>query len=203
VESFPPVYSGSPFLFKICCILDNRKEKTTMSTRKSICILFGILVILAWALESAVQVGAETMNYRFFTWVIRGEDVPVNDVEGHMVGIAIRGAFWVFENGEVATITHVATRDLIKGSGPFMQYVTVNFADGSIIIIKSQGALGGTATGALASGGWTSEIIKGTGRFEGIKGTQTAKAKYLPIIKGEAGARGYGEGTITYTLPPK
>ncbi len=174
-----------------------------MATRKSMWVLFGILLISAWVLGSAIQAGAETMNYRFYTWVIRGEDVPVGDVEGHMVGIAIRGAFWAFENGEVATITHVATRDLIKGSGPFMQYVTVNFADGSTIIIKSHGTLGGTAAGALATGGWTSEIIKGTGRFTGIKGTATSKAKYLPIIKGEAGARGYGEGTITYTLPSK
>ena len=174
-----------------------------MASRKSIWVLIGILAITAWVLGSAIHAGAETMNYKFYTWVIRGEDVPIGDVEGHMVGIAIRGAFWTFENGEVATITHVATRDLIKGSGPFMQYVTVNFADGSTIIIKSQGTLGGTAAGALASGGWTSEIIKGTGRFQGIKGTQSAKAKYLPLEKGEAGPKGYGEGTITYTLPPK
>jgi hypothetical protein len=55
----------------------------------------------------------------------------------------------------------------------------------------------------FGSGGWKSEIIKGTGRFEGIKGTQSAKAKYLPLEKGEGGSKGYGEGTITYTLPPK
>jgi hypothetical protein len=47
------------------------------------------------------------------------------------------------------------------------------------------------------------EIIKGIGRFEGIKGTQSAKAKYLPIEKGEAEPKGYREGTITYTLSPK
>jgi hypothetical protein len=174
-----------------------------MATKKSMWVLFGILAISAWVLGSAIQAGAETMNYKFYTYVIKGDDVPVGDVEGHLVGYNVRGAFYVFENGEIATINHVATRDLIKGSGPFMQYVTVNFADGSTIIIKSQGMLGGTATGALASGGWTSEIIKGTGRFEGIKGTQSAKAKYLPVEKGEAGAKVYGEGTITYILPSK
>jgi len=89
----------------------------------------------------------------------------------------------------------------VKGSGTFMQYVTLKFEDGSTITIKSQGTVGGY-TGA-GTGGWASEIIKGTGRFEGIKGTQSAKAKYLPGEKGEAGPKGYGEGTITYTLPPK
>jgi hypothetical protein len=180
-----------------------KKEETIMATKKSMWVLFGILVISAWVLGSAIQAGAETMNYKFYTWVIKYEIVPVGDVEGHTVGFGMRGSFLVFENGEVATSNVVLTTDLIKGSGPFMQYVTIKFEDGSTIMVKSQGTVGGKATGAVASGGWTSEIIKGTGRFEGIKGTQTAKAKYLPVEKGEAGAKGYGEGSITYTLPSK
>ena len=74
---------------------------------------------------------------------------------------------------------------------------------GNTDIIKSKGTVGGAAVGAYTSGGWTSEIIKGTGRFEGIKGTQSAKAKYLPIEKGEAGPKGIAEGSINYTLPSK
>jgi hypothetical protein len=141
-----------------------------------------------------------TLNYKFYTYTIKGESVPIGDVEGHTLGLMTRGSFYVFESGEVAMVNTVVTGDLMKGSGPFMQYATLNFEDDSTIIIKSQGTVGGAA-GAQATGGWKSEIIKGTGRFEGIKGTQTAKAKYLPVGKGEAGPRGYGEGTITYTLP--
>ena len=174
-----------------------------MDTRKSILLLFGILMISAWVLGSAIQVGAETMNYKFYTWVIKRESVPVGDVEGHTVGLVVRGAFYVFENGEIATINHVATNDLVKGSGSFMQYVTINFGDGSTIIIKSQGMHTGTSVAAPTSGEWTSEIVKGTGRFEGIKGTQTAKAKYLSVEKEEAGPKGFGEGSINYTLPSK
>jgi hypothetical protein len=176
-----------------------KKEDMTMATKKSLRILIGICVISAWVLGSAMQVRAETLNYKFYTWAIKGQEAPVGDVEGHTVGLQMRGAFYVFENGEVATINHVATYDLIEGAGPLMQYVTINFADGSTIMIKSQGTMGAGA----ASGAWTSEIIKGTGRFEGITGTQSAKAKYLPVEPGEAGPRGYGEGTITYTLPSK
>ncbi len=168
-----------------------------MTAKKSVWALFSILVIPAWVLGSAILAGAETLNYKFYTWAIKSESVPVGDAEGHTVTLTTRGAFYVFENGELATTNIVATGDLIKWSGPFMQYVTINFADGSTIIIKSQGTLGGSA------GGWTSEIIKGTGRFVGIKGTQSAKVKYLPVEKGEAGPKGYGEGTINYTLPSK
>jgi hypothetical protein len=174
-----------------------------MATRKSIWVLFGILIISAWVLGSAIQAGAETLNYKFYTWGTKSESVPVGDVEGHTLGLATRGAFYVFENGEVATINTVSTRDLIKEAGPIMQYVTMKFADGSTIIIKSRGTLGKPAAGSYSAGEWTSEIIKGTGRFEGIKGTQSAKAKYLPVEKGEVLPRGYGEGTINYTLPKK
>jgi hypothetical protein len=182
----------------------SKKEEMIMAARKSMWVLFGILVISAWVLGSAIQVGAETLNYKFYTYVIKQEDVPVGDVEGRNVGIRVRGAFYVFEKGEIATTNSVNTQDLVKGSGPYMGYATINFEDGSTIIMKSQGTTTGRAPGrSYATGEFTSEIIKGTGRFEGIKGTERAKAKYLPLIKGDPGSRGYGEGTITYTLPTK
>ena len=133
--------------------------------------------------------------------MIKAENIPVADVEGHTVFLQVRGAFYVFENGEVGNSRVIVTGDFSKGSGPFMQYVTLTFEDGSTIIIKSQGTVGTSAAGTSA-GGWKSEIIKGTGRFEGIKGTHAAKAKYLPVEKGLP-QEGYGEGTFTYTLPSK
>ncbi len=168
-----------------------------MATKRSMWVLFGILVITAWVLGPAIQAGAENMNFKLYTYVMKAERIPVEDVEGHFVRLIVRGAFYAFENGEVATVSSVSTEGLINLSGPFTIYSTVTFADGSTIILKGQGTAGGRA------GGWTSEIIKGTGRFAGIKGTLTSKAKYLPTEKGEPGARGYGEGTITYTLPSK
>jgi hypothetical protein len=129
--------------------------------------------------------------------VTKWEAVPIGDAEGHTLGFGTRGAFYVFENGEVATINQVSTMDSVKGSGAYMQYLTIKFQDGSTIIVKSEGTYG------AGKADYKSEIIKGTGRFEGIKGTQTAKVKFLPREEGEAGPKGYGEGTITYTLPPK
>ncbi len=170
-----------------------------MTTKKSLRVLVGICVISACVLGATMQAGAETLNYKTYTWVIKWERAPVGDVEGHAVNLVVRGGFNVFENGEVATANAVGTNDYINGAGPFMQYVTIKFPDGSTIMYKSQGTMGAGG----GAGAYTSEIIKGTGRFEGIKGTQSAKLKYLPLEPGEAGARGYGEGTITYTLPSK
>jgi hypothetical protein len=135
--------------------------------------------------------------------VTKQELVPVGDVEGHTVGFTLRSSFLVFEDGEVATVNAVITNDAIGGSGSFMQYVTMKFSDDSTIIVKSQGTFGTPVGGSYTAAGWKSEVIKGTGRFEGIKGTVTSKAKYLPVEKGEPGPKGIGEGTLTFTLPSK
>jgi hypothetical protein len=179
------------------------KEETIMVTKTSMRVLFGILVISTWVLGSSIQAGAETLNFKFYVWVVRTEKVPVNDVEGHIVALVQRGGFYVFENGEIATIERVSMNDLIKGSGSATVYETINFADGSTIMLKGQSTLRGTAVGQHTSGEGTSEIIKGTGRFEGIKGTGSAKTKFIPAEKGEAGSKQYGEGIIVYTLPSK
>jgi hypothetical protein len=174
-----------------------------MATKRSMGALFIILVISAWFFGSTIQAGAETLNYKVYTWVIKLESLPVGDVEGHTVNFGMRGVFYVFENGEIATGNNIFTTDLIKGSGSLMQYLTMKFADGSTIVVKGQGTIGGAAVRAITSAGWTNEIIKGTGRFEGIKGSQSGTAKFLPLEPGEAGQRNYGEGILTYTLPSK
>jgi hypothetical protein len=179
-----------------------KKEEMIMITKKSMWVLFGILVISTWVLGSAMQVGAETMNYKFYSWMNKREAVSVDDVEGHIVTLAQRGGFYVLENGEIATIKRVSMNDVIKGADSAVAYETITFADGSTIVLKSQTTLRG-AEGTTRSGEYTGEILKGTGRFQGIKGNQTAKAKILPVEKGEAGSRQYGEGTLTYTMPSK
>jgi len=96
----------------------------------------------------------------------------------------------------------VILSDVIKGSGSTILYSTITFADGSTIILKAQTTLEGKGAGISAARG-TTEIIKGTGRFEGIKGTGTGTLKFLPLERGEAGRKGIGESILTYTLPPK
>jgi hypothetical protein len=108
-----------------------------------------------------------------------------------------RKSIIVFDNGEVASQSCVITGDSIKGYGSSLRYSTMTFSDDSTIIIKEQ--VTRTETAGVSKG----EIIKGTGRFKGIKGTVTAKGRLLPVEKDEVGPKGIGESTITYTLPSK
>ena len=79
----------------------------------------------------------------------------------------------------------------------------MTFSDGSTILIKANVISTEAAVLAPTSSKSTGEIIKGTGRFEGIKGIGTVTTKYFLVEEGETGARGIGEGTLTYTLPTK
>jgi hypothetical protein len=179
------------------------KEETTMATRKSMWVLFGIFVISAWILGSTIQAGAETLKFKIYSYETKTESVPVGDVEGHNLILSTRNGFCVLENGEVATQITVFIGDFIKQSGSTTAYHTLTFADGSTIISKALGGIErAAAAGPLASRG-AREIIKGTGRFEGIKGTGAGTSKFLPIEKGETIPKAIGEVTLTYNLPTK
>ena len=173
-----------------------------MTTKKLIWVLFRILVIVGWIVGSAIQVGAETMNYKCYSHVVKADYGLIGDVEDHTFGMETRRSICVFENGDVATGIAFVAGDYIKGAGSNTSYATTTFADGSTIITKRQMAV--TAPGGgLASGALKGEIIKGTGRFEGIKGSITSRTKWLPVEKGEAGPKTITEYIITYTLPAK
>ncbi len=168
-----------------------------MAQKKSIGVLFGILVISVWILGSGIEAGAETMKFKVYGYETKAESVSIGDVEGHTLALRTRSAFCVLENGEVATQIAVMLGDFIKQSGSVVAYQTITFSDGSTIITKAQGSIGPSAQEG------TREIIKGTGRFVGIKGTGTGTSKFLPVEKGEAGPKSIGELILTYTLPPK
>ena len=175
-----------------------------MTIKKSIAMWGFIILSIGVCLTAfATPTSAETMKFKLHSYATNAERALIGGVEGHTLGFGVRRGILVFENGENGTEILVLTSDTIKGSGPILSYATMTFADGSTIMIKSQGTLGGTAVGVFTWSENTGEIIKGKGRFEGIKGIQTRRMKYFPLEKGEDAPKGIGEGTINYTLPSK
>ena len=168
-----------------------------MATKKLMWSFIILLVAWFWLMGFATPVSAETLKFKVYAYETKAESVPVDDVEGHTLNLRTRRAFCILENGEVATQSAVMLGDFIKQSGSIIAYQTITFADGSTIITKAQGSIGPSASRG------TREIIKGTGRFEGIKGTGTGTSKFFPVEKGEAGPKAIGEFILTYTLPPK
>ena len=173
-----------------------------MATKKSMWVLFGILVISAWVLGFAVQAGAETMKGRTATTVTKNENIPVGDEEGHVVGLQITQGLAFFENGEIAKMRAHSLLDSTTGKGSQMiVYNIFTFEDGSTIVTRNQRLMVADQSGNL-SAKTTIELIKGTGRFEGIKGTGSSTGKNFPASKEEAG-RVTNDITWTYILPTK
>jgi len=174
-----------------------------MATKKVIWVLFGILVISAWVLGSAIQAGAETLKFRVSLTETKILTMPVNDVEGHILGLQTMEGLAFLENGEIARVKQYSAFDYIPGKGSqSFGYSLTTFEDGSTIEGRSQNILVPDQSGTF-SYKRTTEAIKGTGRFEGIKGTSSStRGKLFERVKGGP-LLATTDVTMTYTLPPK
>ena len=162
-----------------------------------------IFVIGIWILGFVPEATAETLDWKYFTHALRAEVFPIPDVEGHFVRFTLREGVYIFQNGEMAWAKQAVYNDLIKGAGPLDVYTIITFQDGSTITAHSKMRIEATPAGVQTGGKVTGEIIHGTGRFQGIKGTTTSSVKSLPPEKGEPAGKALGEGTFVYTLPSK
>ncbi len=178
-----------------------KKSKVTVSFLG----IIGILLIATLLLVPATQARAETVKFRVVNYLVRVEWSPVGDVEGHLIGFFLRGGLVFYENGEVATYSARGSFDSIKGRSSYEGYGLTTFEDGSTIVSKIQGTLTPIEGTKQRSGKGTGEYIKGTGRFEGIKGSLSYTGKQVtPYSKKEGTfSDAYYDVTATYTVPSK
>ena len=168
-----------------------------MATKKAMWVFFCILFVAASVLGSVAQVMAETWKVKLMYHKMKVERFPIPDAEGHAIAWLVSEGVKIYDNGEFGWHKCVSILDGINGVGPISIYGTDTFQDGSTMTTHSKG----TSSGPTYQ--FTGEIIHGTGRFQGIKGTIMSTGKTLPLEKGEIAGRTVGEGTITFTLPPK
>jgi hypothetical protein len=143
-----------------------------MTTRKMNWGIFGMLAVTFLILGSAVEAGAETLTCRCVTNIIKMEVLPFPDIEGHKLFLNMRDGLALFENGDFATCQVYIVNDL-GGRQPMIQgYLIISFIDGSSIVSLFHQTVASDPSGKFAiTTKSTGEIIKGTGRFEGLKGS--------------------------------
>jgi hypothetical protein len=171
--------------------------------KKALAITIGAVVLAAcWGII-VTNAAADTSKSKVTSYVTKMEVLPVPDVPGHLYGIYERRGVAIFENGEEAAYWNCGMFDLINKSGPYQGYCILTYKDGSTIIIKNKGTLMIPKGGKSPVSEGTGIYIKGTGRFEGIKGTLTFKGHYItPYSKDTKGDMIFST-TGTYTLPSK
>jgi hypothetical protein len=90
-----------------------------MAPKKSIWILIGTAVIMAWLFGSITQAGAQTYTVKcqesgHFPQVHR---IEVGDVPGHLLVVGDMAGVRSCDDGSVATISYKFTTDMTKGVG--------------------------------------------------------------------------------------
>jgi hypothetical protein len=161
------------------------------------------LLILAILLTATMVAGAQvnkTVHFKGVNYEITGTFYPVGDpADGHFVGISVRRGLTTFETGEIGAASSVEYIDVMKGVGTSSGYATITFDDGSSFTTRIDNHFSIGPKG-LATASIKTEYAKGTGRFEGIKGTEVISARQISSAKDFAGFTEL-EGTATYTLP--
>lgn len=166
--------------------------------------LIGILLIAALLLVPATQAWAKQTKYRLFSYLTKVEWIAVPDVERHSVILYERRGVVIYENGETAAYHTRGTADSIKGESSFHGYSDTLFKDGSTIITEYTGTMWFPPGEKLRIMKGEGKYIKGTGRFEGIKGKYSYTGKYVtPYTKDETKGETVVDVTGNYTLPKK
>ncbi len=163
---------------------------------------FVMVAVAILGLFMAVSLaGAETIKGRTVYHFNKVEVVKVGDAPGHIVGVAEGSGLNSLDNGEVAAYSNKITFDYIDGSGTFEGYGLNTYEDGSVTVAKAQGTTKALPGGKVSLFEGTYFFLKGTGRFEGIKGSGSLTGKRIVPIG--AGAECYMDTTETYTLPAR
>ncbi len=150
----------------------------------------------------ATQAKAETVKSTVTSSLAKVELVPVTDVKGHMVGLYERRGVAVYENGDVGAYHTRGTFDFTNSNGPFQGYSEITFEDGSMTIIKYQGTMRKAEGQKLPDFSGKGEYIKGTGRFQGIKGNMSFNGRYItPYTPDKTKGDVFINATASYTLP--
>jgi len=160
-----------------------------------------LIVLTCFCFLSAKQTAAETIKFKIISHISKLEILPIEDTDGHMIGIYKRTGLALFEDGKVATVESQSTFDGIKGKGTFQGYSMLTHEDGSTTVSKHTGSMWRIQDGKFRLEKGRGEYIKGTGKFRGIKGTSSwTGRRYTPYVKG-IGADNLIDVTAIYTLP--
>jgi len=175
-----------------------------MTTIKRNWGIIGILLIAALLLLPATQAVAKTVKYKIIAPLTKFEWIVVPDVEKHAVTLYERRGVVIYENGETAAYHTRGTADTIKGLGSFHGYSDVLHKDGSTAMFEYTGTLTLAPGDKMRTIKGEGKYIKGTGRFEGVKGKTSFNGKYVtPYTKDGTKGDIVLDGTATYTVPKK
>ena len=170
--------------------------------RKIMVSILTLVMFVAFGLVGT-QAKAETVKFTVTNYITKVEAIPVPDVEGHVLILGERRGVAVFEDGSTAAYHTRFKCDFVKFHGPCEGYTDLTYPDGSKSIVKYELTVEIPAGKKLPALKGKGDFIKGTGRFEGIKGTVSFNGYYVTPYGEETKGDMVVYITSNYTLPSK
>ena len=168
---------------------------------KKLIYLFVISFILSFTFKIYPNnAKAEDVEYQITSYLVRVDFIPVPDVDKHGIGIYERRGIAIFKDGETAAYHGYGIWDFIDNNGPFQGYSTLTYKDGSTTMVKYSGNMVKEPE-KLPTYMGKGEYIKGTGKYEGIKGNYSFSAKYITPYNKETKGDVVVNAKVSYTLP--
>ena len=160
-----------------------------------------VMVSIVLAIVFSVSIAlAEEAEWTVASYITKAELLPVPDAEKHAVGMYERRGVANFKNGETAAYHTRGTYDFTMGNGPFRGYTDMTYNDGSMVVVKYTGELA-SEPGKLPTLTGKGEYVKGTGKYEGIKGNISFTGKYITPHNEETKGDQIVNAKGTFTLP--
>ena len=154
----------------------------TASNFGRLALALGVSAVLMAGLvlpQTVAQAAGEVRNGRDVFHCLEEHSVAVPDEEGHFFTLFVCSGMRFVENGEIGTFEVYGGGDYTGGAGNEIGYQVVSYPDGSTKVLKWEGIRAGETGEGEASFEGTFELIKGTGRFEGVKTKGTFKGRAI------------------------
>jgi len=167
-------------------------------------ILKSSIIVVAFLVAFGVafsQAWAEDVKFTVTSYITKTELLPVPDVEGHSLMLGERRGLAVFEGGGVATYHTRFICDLTKFHGGCDGYTNLTYMDKSQTIVKYHLTAEVPQGKKIPVVKGKGDYIKGTGKFEGIKGSISFKGYYITPYAGETKGDMLVNVSGSYTLP--
>jgi hypothetical protein len=126
----------------------------------------------------------EVLSFHVVTHATSVQFQQVGDVDGHTLGLARQSGLALFSDGSVGTTYFTAINDYTNDAGTYVAYYSLILNDGSVLWFKVAGSAKPNDT-TIVFPEVPVVVLRGNGRFEGIKGNGTFKGQRVtPLAVG-------------------
>ena len=168
---------------------------------RGVTLLMFVLIAVCWANRPAFAQQTVVAKVKVTHWGISSQMLPAPDAKDHVLAIGQREGEVDFDGKESAKYESTAMIDgWIGKKGTYKGYSKYTFKDGSEIFFFWT-AEGDRNKMGLATQQGTGTILKGTGRFEGIRGHAVFSTTQLRPASEDPVRTSVADTVIIYTLP--